>query len=253
MKLAIYSDLHLEFNKDLKLRVAEGVDIIILAGDIVVGKDVRFIVDLCEQYPDKKIIFVAGNHEFYNSDVIEIQKFYQELSDSIENLHFLDNSFLEIDGVMFHGTTLWTGFLAKGEAWKSVGKFESQRNVSDFYTIKVRGSYMSADIMEGLHKQSCQWLQRSLSANKGKTNVVITHWPPLIDCKHPEIESNILDTYFNNDLGELVGNLDIDLWVYGHNHWSDEFNLYDTRFISNQLGYPREKTGFDDCVITISD
>jgi len=244
MKIAVYSDLHLEFNKDLKLNVADEVEVIVLAGDIVVGKESKFITNLCSQYPDKEIVYVAGNHEYYKGDVAEFDMFYENLSNEIRNLHFLNNKAVEIGGVMFHGTTLWTGFNSKGEAWRSIGKMEAERNISDFYTIKIRGSRMSADIMEGLHKQSVQWLHRSLQEHSNKTNVVVTHWPPLIECKHPHIEPNTLDSYFNNDLQELVSECNIDLWCYAHNHWSDEFKLYGTRFISNQLGYPREETGF---------
>ncbi len=244
MKIAVYSDLHLEFNKDLKLDVADEVEVVVLAGDIVVGTDSKFITDLCSQYPDKEVIYVAGNHEYYNQTMADVLMHYRELSDKTPNLHFLNDSNVEIKNVVFHGTTLWTGFNSKGEAWRNIGKMEAERNLSDFYTIKVRGSRMSADIMEGLHKQAVQWLHRSLQEHSDKTNVVVTHWPPLIECKHPHIEPNLLDTYFNNDLQELISECNIDLWVYGHNHWSDEFELYDTRVISNQLGYPREKTGF---------
>lgn len=244
MKIAVYSDLHLEFNKDLKLNVADEVEVIVLAGDIVVGTDSKFIVNLCKQYPDKEVVYVAGNHEYYNQDIADILMYYRDLSTKIPNLHFLNDNTVEIKNVVFHGTTLWTGFNSKGEAWRSISKMESERNISDFYTIKMRGSRMSADIMEGLHKQACHWLYTSLQKHSDRANVVVTHWPPLIECKHPHIEPNPLDSYFNNDLQALVSECNIDLWCYGHNHWSDEFELYDTRFISNQLGYPREKTGF---------
>jgi len=244
LKIAVYSDLHLEFNKDLKLNVADEVEVIVLAGDIVVGKDSKFITDLCSQYPDKEVVYVSGNHEHYNQTISDVLMYYRDLSNNTPNLHFLNDSIVEIKSVVFHGTTLWTGFNSKGEAWRNIGKLEAERNISDFYRIKVRGSKMSADIMEGLHKQACHWLYTSLQKHSGRTNVVVTHWPPLIECKHPEIASSLFDTYFNNDLQDLISECNIDLWCYGHNHWSDEFELYDTRFISNQLGYPREKTGF---------
>lgn len=243
-KIELYSDLHLEFNKDLKLKLQEDTNVVVLAGDVVVGKSTKFIEDLCKDNPDKDIIWIAGNHEYYGQDIYETKGYYKKLSDSIHNLHFLDNSSVKIGDVVYHGTTLWTGFLSKGEAWRSIAKLEAQRNVSDFYSIKLSGSRLSADAMEGLHKESLRWLHKSLENNSGGKNVVVTHFPPLLECKHPKIESNILDAYFNNNLDDLPYEK-ISAWLYGHNHWSDKFNLYGCLFWSNQLGYPREVTGFD--------
>lgn len=241
MKIEVYSDLHLEFNKDLKLGIQDDTDVVILAGDIIVGKRTNWIEDLAYNNPDKKIIWVAGNHEYYGEDIREARNHYHAISELTDNLYFLDNSVCTIQDVVFHGTTLWTGFDSKGEAWRNISKLEAERNISDFYRIRLRGSKLSADAMEGLHKEAVWWLRMSLKEHSGKKNVVITHFPPLLECRHPKIEPNILDTYFNNDLGDLDFK-DVDTWVYGHNHWSDVFALYGTRFISNQLGYPRETT-----------
>lgn len=243
MKIALYSDLHTEFNNYGMFNINPEAEVVVFAGDIVVGKNVNFITELCSKYGDKQFIFVAGNHEFYGEDITELTKFYKEWSNSIDNLHFLDNSCVQIGEVTFHGSTLWTGFMSKGDAWRTMGKLEAERNVSDFYKIRIRGSRMSADIMEGLHKQSVNWLSQSLQSHSEVFNVVVTHFPPLVECTHPDFPDGILGTYFNNDLTDLVYEHNIGHWLYGHNHWSDDFKIMDTRFISNQKGYPREKCG----------
>ena len=243
-KVAIYSDLHTEFGNKFPT-VPILAEVIILAGDDIVGEGHGELEEFCNENYDKQIVMVAGNHNYYGKDFDTINQAYIEMKEWAPNLHFLNNDTFEYKDLVFHGCTLWTDFTCRGEAWKEIGMLESQRGISDFHRIRYKGKAITPTDMSNLHAESLQWLSRSLKTHSKKTNVVVTHFPPLIECKHPHIESNILDTYFNNDLGEFVSEHDIQYWCYAHNHWSDEFELYGTRFISNQMGYPREKTGYD--------
>ena len=61
MRLHILSDLHLEFGK---VKIPEtDADVIVLAGYIHVGS--KGISWARKQFPDKPVIYVLGNHEFY--------------------------------------------------------------------------------------------------------------------------------------------------------------------------------------------
>ena len=242
--VAIYSDLHTEFGNKFPT-VPFGVEIIILAGDDIVGSGSGLLEDFCNENYDKQIVMVAGNHNYYGGEFHTINSQYDGLRMWAPNLHFLNNGTFEYEDLVFHGCTLWTDFSCRGDAWRNIGMLEAGRGIADFHKIRYGNKLITPEIMSKLHRESLEWLSKSLKAVSGKTNIVVTHFPPVIECKHPEIPEGILDTYFNNNLVDFVDSHEIKWWVYGHNHYSDEFELYSTRFVSNQKGYPREKTGFD--------
>lgn len=123
MKIALASDLHLEFGA-LSLD-NEGADVLILSGDILVadrlgdrdlynimGENTQssryhtFMQECSARF--QHVIYVAGNHEHYDGDFpATIPKIKEKLS-YLKNVHVLDKEWLEIDGVTFFGGTLWT-------------------------------------------------------------------------------------------------------------------------------------------------
>jgi predicted phosphodiesterase len=122
MKIAVCSDLHLEFGK-IELE-NPGVDVLILSGDICVARDLmdydsngivdfgksaryhKFFQECSARFPH--VIYVAGNHEHYHGDfaytLIDLKKRLSYL----KNLHILDREVFEIDDTVFVGGTLWT-------------------------------------------------------------------------------------------------------------------------------------------------
>ena len=126
MKIAIASDVHLEFG-DLILKNEENADVLILSGDICVAADFRESDGIIEngksqRYTDffarcafefPKVLYVAGNHEHYNGDYAETFKILRNYLGRIENLHILDKEHVTIDDVTFIGGTLWTDMNAQ--------------------------------------------------------------------------------------------------------------------------------------------
>jgi Icc-related predicted phosphoesterase len=128
MKIAIASDVHLEFG-DLFLKNEENADVLILSGDICVAADFRksdpygivehgksqryidFFSRCAFQFPS--VIYVAGNHEHYNGDYAETFTILRNFLGHIKNLHILDKESVTIDGVTFVGGTLWTDMNAQ--------------------------------------------------------------------------------------------------------------------------------------------
>jgi Icc-related predicted phosphoesterase len=128
MKIAIASDVHLEFG-DLILNNEENADVLILSGDICVAADFRksdpygilengktnrytdFFVRCANEF--KNVIYVAGNHEHYGGDYAETFTILREYLGSISNLHILDKEHVVIDDVTFIGGTLWTDMNAQ--------------------------------------------------------------------------------------------------------------------------------------------
>jgi len=77
MKIALASDIHLEFGP-IDLTNDQSADVLVLAGDICVANDFvgsraskreqyqNFFARCCEQFP--QVVYILGNHEHYNGD-----------------------------------------------------------------------------------------------------------------------------------------------------------------------------------------
>ncbi len=126
MKIAVCSDVHLEFGP-LTLENPGGVDVLILSGDILVERDLdewneaqagqgfmryrsemyhTFFQECASAFPH--VIYVAGNHEHYHGDfkftLSELKKKFAYL----ENVHVLDKEVFKLGDYTFVGSTLWT-------------------------------------------------------------------------------------------------------------------------------------------------
>lgn len=231
MKLLIYSDVHTEFHLP-KLDVPEEVDVIILAGDIgllhLKDKLTMFLDEMCSY--GKPVLYVPGNHEYFHTPTIkEAEKQWKSLSNIAPNLYLMWNKTLTIGSVKFIGTPLWTNFDDN-----PVDMLLAKYNYSDFQI----GPYLPADYIS-LHQEACEFISKSISFEEGIKNVVITHWPPVDQLVNPRYTK--YNSFFNNRL-DWIHNLPISLWVYGHNHHSDDVTFVSEgiRFVSNQVGYPRE-------------
>lgn len=130
MKIAVCSDLHLEFG-DLDLENTESADVLILGGDIFVAEDVKnfsyvdeqimaatpsmlargeryynFLKRCSERFP--QVVLIMGNHEHYHGDYAETANVIRTMVGEMSNVHFLDKEWRIINGVLFYGGTLWT-------------------------------------------------------------------------------------------------------------------------------------------------
>ena len=75
--------------------------------------------------------------------------------------------------------------------------------------------------------------------------VVITHNAPLFN-PHTKYNDSTLRPAFNSlDMVKVIETHQPHLWVYGHTHECDDQTLSRTRIISNQLGYPDGRGGFE--------
>ena len=121
MKIALVSDIHLEFGP-IKLNNKEGVDVLVLSGDICVARDLmshddpipthhsqtyhEFFQSVSKDFPH--VIYVAGNHEHYHGDVTKSHDILRERLGYLPNIHILEKDVFKLNDVTFIGTTLWT-------------------------------------------------------------------------------------------------------------------------------------------------
>ena len=120
MKLAIASDIHLEFG-GITFYNREGANVLVLAGDIcvaqhftdgkptyrqIMAKEYREFFDhVCKEF--EHVVYIMGNHEHYSGDVA---KSYRTLKEHLDygNLHILEKETWTHQGYTFVGGTLWT-------------------------------------------------------------------------------------------------------------------------------------------------
>jgi len=261
MKIYLTSDVHTEkanrkfiptFDYEcLQLNYPQDADVIILAGDV--GEWINGIEWSRNCFKNKEIIYVAGNHEFYDSDLSIIGEMREKAKEL--NIHFLDNDAVTIDGVRFLGSTLWSDFNSYSaieieEAWKNLNDYRyikcqqwwenKQNKARAMWLMNLESKfgfepeYFSPTVAYLLHKESLNWLNQELNKSyKGKT-VIITHHAP-------SIRSTVDSDYsYASNLERLIEKFssEIDLWCHGHIHKPVDYEISGVRIISNPRCYP---------------
>lgn len=244
MKIVAASDLHLEFSQadwSQALAFPTDTDVIVLAGDIGVGNlSTEIVLDLSDKYPRSHIVWVAGNHEFYNHNIDSQIEKYRSACSKNDRVHFLENSSVEIHSVRFLGCTLWTDFSILSDSERSM--HIADRGVNDFSLIRTRDEdrFRPQDSAE-FFKISSTYLEAELSISNSNKTVVVSHFPPGLKTHNKKYSLDGLAAYFQANVDHIINQYQPSLWIYGHNHCSDDFRIGNTRLVSNQLGYPSEQ------------
>jgi Icc-related predicted phosphoesterase len=236
MKLAIMSDLHLEYHDDegesiIKNLDSTGIDVLILAGDIAESPCLEKAIGLfCAKYP--KVIFVPGNHEYYGSDAGSVIHNFDLIQEKYSNLHILDNKILELEGRRFIGCTLWYSFVSPEKTW----------DWSDFKYIRNFGDWVWDE-----NKKAKQFLDDNLKEG----DIVISHYLPSPKCINPKYKSDKTNVFYLSNMEALIEDRKPSLWIHGHTHAHVDTKVEDTRIVANPRGYTMfhetvEENGFDD-------
>ncbi|NLS07659.1 phosphatase [Rhizobium sp. P32RR-XVIII] len=247
MRIWIISDLHLEFGWPFDELPPDKADVLICAGDVLTKGVVPSIKWLAKFAPDVPIVFVAGNHEFYNSclhsDIPEARKAARDHP----RLHFLENDAVDIGGIRFVGGTLWTDFRLFGRN-PGVSMSYAQSGINDFKKIKFsKTPYLKFKPIHayGKHVETRDYIAAELRERTGRKTVVVTHHAPSPRSIDPAFRHDPLSGCYASDLEDLVYETGPALWVHGHVHHRNDYMVGSTRVVSNSRGYPGERTGFD--------
>ncbi len=160
MKIAICSDVHLEF-APLSLENTEGADVLILSGDILVERDLdewnevqaengfarhrsvmyhTFFQECAAAFPH--VLYVAGNHEHYHGDfkftLSELKKKFAYL----KNVHVLDKEVFKLGDYTFVGSTIWTNMNNEDP----LTLFHMKDYMNDFRIIKNSNRYVYKNV-----------------------------------------------------------------------------------------------------------
>jgi predicted phosphodiesterase len=263
MKVKVVSDLHLEFSDIfIKNSANKDIDVLILSGDILVadkltklnsedGKCFRnFLTRVSEEFPH--VIYVAGNHEFYNGG-----DFYKSLdvireycSTSYNNVYFLERDTKIIDDVVFVGGTLWTNMnkydpMTLHAVRDMMNDYRAIRNDKKGYT-----QLKPADTVDR-HRETLAYFRLMLSEHKDKKCVVVGHHTPSFQSCHPQYAGDyLMNGAYHSDLSEFIlDHPQVKLWTHGHTHHAFDYMIGDTRVVCNPRGYEsfswKEHTDWD--------
>ncbi len=242
IKLHILSDIHTEFGCNLSIPEIAS-DILILAGDIGVGLGGFHWIK--KHFPEKELIYIPGNHEFYNHDIDS----FKELKEKIPpNFHIGDNFEWEYNGVRFLCCTLWTDFELFGKEDITQVIWYANSGMNDFQLISKKappkemsshGKTQRFTAFDSLflHQKSLAWLKEKLKTFYWGKTVIVTHHAPSIRSVPGRYHKDTLNAAFTSNLEYIMKENRIALWIHGHTHDSFDYKIGETRVICNPKGY----------------
>lgn len=250
MRALVLSDLHLDFRKFSPLykgtRIDDGVDVVVLAGDIHEG--VQGIRWARETFPTKEVIYVAGNHEYYDNNITHLPQYLREVSSRM-GVHYLERDAVEIKGVKFLGTTLWSDFEFYGVDRMGESMNEALKYMNDFKCIHTSKNFAreeSGSIRQRLFTPqdakaefavNVAWLEEQLEAGDPSRQVVVSHHAPHSLSVEIRYINDLTTACYVSDLERMMGKAKF--WVHGHMHSSSRYHVDGTDVIANPRGYGR--------------
>lgn len=240
MRIRVLSDLHHEHFGGRRELPAVDADLVVLAGDI--HEHLQGLHWAREAFPDTPVVYVAGNHEFYNADLPELTQAMRNLARALD-IHFLENDAVVIDGVRILGATLWTDFRLYGEETLPLTLQRALRLMPDFSCIDWFTAPFTPALSQQLFQASRDWLTAQLAEPFAGPTVVVTHHAPSARSIPPQYVGDSLSPAFASDLEHLVQQCD--LWLHGHVHDALDYRIGRARVVANPGGYPGEQGGFD--------
>ena len=283
MKIKLVSDLHLEFS-DINIQNTDNCDVLILGGDICVAQDLHDHPELvnssdqaaiaagtglgrrqqaAQRYRDffkrcsfqfPHVIYIAGNHEFYNGKFYAGIDYLREECAKYSNVYFLENDTKIIDDVTFIGATLWTD-MNKGDPL-TMHAIEGMMN--DFRIIrndKRSFAPMSARDVADRHARTLGYFRSVLAEQHDRKFVVVGHHSPSFQSAHPMYaHETLMNGGYHSDLSEFImDHPQIKLWTHGHTHHPFDYVIGETRIVCNPRGYENdgysERTGWNPNIV----
>jgi Icc-related predicted phosphoesterase len=250
MKILVLSDLHLEWQEFMLVhndrRIDDGVDVVVLAGDIAEGVDgIRWAR---ESFLSKEIVYVPGNHEFYKHNIDAPSEHMKEVAQRM-GVHLLQRDCVAIGGVRFLGSTMWTDFEIFGVDYRDKCMHEAGMALEDYWRIKTSQGFKpnARRLLGGIrqrlftpadslreHQLNTAWLSAELATGDPDKTVVVTHHAPHWNSVELKYAADLLTAAYVSDLTRLMGRSRY--WIHGHMHSQSDYLVNGTRVVANPRG-----------------
>ena len=251
MRIWPISDLHLRQRDALDLWKPRGIpqaDVCVVAGDVCdrFNLSVNWLAKVIR--PHMPVVFVLGNHEFYDTDVVRARRNARFLCDA-QGVHLLDDSDVVLDGVRFAGGTLWTDFQLGGADEEKVARAMDLARVSlaDYGETRVLEGHAYRQMRPAdtvaMHRETLRFLDGLDPA--AMPTVVVTHHAPHPGSVHARYAEDPTTPAFVSDLGPMVDKMKPLAWIHGHVHSSFDYHVGEIRILCNPKGYRLENPDFE--------
>jgi hypothetical protein len=260
MKIALVSDVHLEFG-DLDFENDSGADVLILGGDICVATDMAqrdpyntmgeeyrsnrfhdFFQRCCARFPH--VIFIVGNHEHYHGDFAKTVPHFKDVLGYLPNLHILEKETFVLDDITFIGGTLWTDMNKRDNRTLH----DISRMMNDFRCVDNSaktedhrgwpGRFTTVDAAND-HDAMVAFVDQTVAANPAGKYVVVGHHAPSKLSTHPRYQDQfIMNGGYSSSLDDFIQDRpQIKLWTHGHTHEDFDYMIAGCRILCNPRGY----------------
>lgn len=262
MKIALASDLHLEFGS-ITLENTENADVLVLSGDICVAHALHdhpinkpvpkdavkpgrnqqaairfrdFFKQVSSEFPD--VVYCSGNHEYYSGKWPAATTWLREECATYSNIHFLELDQVKIKDYVFVGGTLWTDM----NGGDPMTLWHVGQNMNDFHVIRNSNSgyrKLSPNDVQQHHHATLDYIRKTVEADPSQKYVMTVHHAPTPQSIHPRYKG---DRHMNggycSDLSEfLLDHPQIVLVTHGHVHDPADYYIGTTRVVCNPRGY----------------
>lgn len=260
MRMSVLSDIHLEHQKySPKLKNESNSEVLIIPGDLLIAEDLKrfplkntreetkshrqqnssvyeeFLDNVSEEF--EHIIYVPGNHEFYGGEYSDVLNVLSKIQNVYDNIHFLHDDWIVIDGVKFIGSTLWTDMNNKNP----LTLYTADQRMNDHRCIRLKDgnkyTRMSSKKTAMIHDMSVKYISEHLKEDK--PTVVVTHHAPSWQSVSPRFATSELNGAYVSDLEYMMKD-HLKFWIHGHIHHMNDYLIGNTRIICNPNGYPGE-------------
>ena len=250
MRIALLSDMHLSVNA-IPFPAVDA-DIVVLAGDIARPAKAIEWAKACPV----PLVYVAGNHEFYGSDLVSTYEQLNSLTRGTQ-IHVLERSEYVHDGVRFLGCTLWSDYrLLDSPEDRALGIDLATELIRDFSHIKIAPDFpdlFTPAISQLVFLQTVAWLDDCFTRDSSTPTVVVSHFAPTRSSISPTFAGSPINSSFVSDLEARIKDWQPALWLHGHTHGSFDYRVGNTRVVCNPRGYARnginENPDFDDAFV----
>ena len=238
MKIRHCSDLHccwLKEVKDLEVILPKMADdkrsILVVAGDIDAGKRTEEVFRyLSKRF--KYIIYCLGNHDYYGSTISKTIQIHEAMCLNLKNVFLLNKNYIKIGDWTFVGGTLWTDFRLFNTP--SISAETAEYYMNDYRNIKYDGykRLRAKDTLIEFNKTLSE-----IKNVKGENIIVVTHHAPSLKSVRIDFTTNSVTPAYASNLEEEIRALRPKYWIHGHLHTASDYQIGDTRVMSNPFGY----------------
>lgn len=236
----LISDLHLD-NKNFNWEGQATSRMCIVAGDVAQDRDVliKALKHLATCY--QAVFYIDGNveHKYYMKNPTSSYMDIKQQLDKINNLQFIHDDIIIVEGVAFVGTNGWWGFNFD----QNIDKEETKA-----WYEHVLGYPVDSEAIADQAINDAAYLVNSIQRLQMhpdvKKIVVVTHTVPRLELiSHDiELEGNYKLNVMGNQLLDMARDADtegkISTWCFGHYHGPVDRVIDNIRYVNNCMGRP---------------